>query len=132
PEAGLQARRSMLLFQRDAAQQIEVREHLPRAENDRRQRIFCELDGKPGFLAQSLVEIPEQRPAACEDDPAVEDVCRQLRWNPLERVPDRLTDRAYRVAERLPDLLVVHPDGLRPSLAEVTPFHLDREVAIER
>src|SRR5262245_14223295 len=50
--------------QRDAAEQIEIREHLARAEDDRRERILRELHRQAGLFAQPLVEILEQRAAA--------------------------------------------------------------------
>src|SRR5436190_2239398 len=119
------------LFEGDSAQQIEIRQHLARTEDHRRQRILGELYRKAGLLAQPLVEILQQRPAASEDDAAIEDVGRQLRRNALECVVDRLDNRLHRLGQRAANLLVAHHDGLRTAFAQMTSLHLDRLTLLE-
>src|SRR5688572_21530215 len=47
----------------DLAQQVELAQHLPRAEHDRRQRIFGARHRQAGLFTQALVEIAQQRAA---------------------------------------------------------------------
>src|SRR5215203_6106834 len=78
------------LFDRNLPEQIEVREHLAGAEYDCRQRILGDLHRQSGFVTQTLVEPLQQRAAAAQHDATIADVGRELWWNALECVADRL------------------------------------------
>src|SRR5947209_20283544 len=62
------------LFERDSPEQVEVRQHFPGAEHDRRQRLFGELHRQAASLAPASVELLQERPAAGQDDAAVGEV----------------------------------------------------------
>src|SRR5271165_310413 len=49
------------LINRDLAQQLEVAQHLSRAQHHAAQRIIGNGNRQPGFLANALVEILHQR-----------------------------------------------------------------------
>src|SRR5215218_2679216 len=67
-----------------------VVENPARASHDARERIFVDVNGQPGLLAQQEIEPPDERTAAGHDDAAIDDVARELRRRDLERA-------AYRV-----------------------------------
>src|ERR1700730_1125486 len=66
------------------------------------------------------------------DDTAVENVGGELRRNTLERIVDRLNDRAHRFAQRLPDLLVVHRHGLGAAFHQMAALDFHRLPLLER
>ncbi len=76
----------------DFAQQLEVGEHLARAEDDRGERVVGDGDGQAGLFADALVEIFDQRAAAGEDDAAVGDVGGELGRGALEGDADGVDD----------------------------------------
>src|SRR5215218_6578144 len=45
------------LFAGDLAQQVDVRQHLPCAEDHRGERVFGDEDRQSGFIPQALVEV---------------------------------------------------------------------------
>ena len=77
-----------VLRDRDVLQEAQLVEHLARAHDDGRERIFGRHDRKTGFLSQEDVEVPEQRAATGEDDALVDDVGSELRRAALEAYPD--------------------------------------------
>src|SRR5512143_3098308 len=62
----------------DLLQQLQVVEHLARAEDDGRQRVLGDEDRQLGLLADPLVQVLEQSAAAGQDDAPVDDVGREL------------------------------------------------------
>ena len=96
---------------RDLPKQIEVREHLAGAEHDGRQRILGDLHRQTGLVAQTLVEVLQQRAAAAQHDAAIADVGGELWRNALERVAHGLHHLPHRLGERFADLVVVERDG---------------------
>ena len=62
------------LLDRNLAQQLEVAEHLARAQHHAAQRIVGDRNRQPGFFANALVEILQQRAAAGQHDAAIADV----------------------------------------------------------
>ena len=65
---------STALVDLDLAQQTEVEEHFTGAQHHRGQWIVGHGNRQPGFFADALVQIFEQRAAAGEHDAAVADV----------------------------------------------------------
>src|SRR2546425_1001227 len=55
---------------------------------NRAERIFSNMDRQTCFLAQKLVEPPEQCAAACQHEPTIDQVCRKLRRTALQRNTD--------------------------------------------
>ena len=102
----------------------------PRTTDDSGSSASC--TGRPVSSRRRLSRFFSIDAAAGEDDAAIEDVGRQLRRNPLERVVHRLHDRADRLRQRLADFLVVHRDRLRPAFAEVPAFDFHRQPLLER
>ena len=72
--------------------------------------------GSSRVVAQPLVEIPEQRSAAGDDDAAIVDVGGELRRNPFERAADGLHDHVDGALQRFANLAIAHQTLLgRPS-----------------
>src|SRR5882672_11113498 len=114
------------LFNRNFAQQFEIAEHFPRAQHDAGQGVVGDGDRQPGFLANTFVEILEQRAAAGQNDAAVADISGKLGRRALERHPNRVHDCGNALAERFPDFAVIHGDGFRYTLDEVAALNLHR------
>src|SRR2546426_2811033 len=117
---------------RDLAQEVEVIQHLPRAQDDRGLRVVRHRDGEAGLLAEALVEVLELRAAAGQDDSLVHDVRGQLRGGLLQSDAHGLNDVGDRFRERLADLLIGNHQGLGYALHKVAPFDLHRQLLVER
>src|SRR6266545_4555270 len=124
--------RSTRSVDRDLAQQVEIRQHAPRAEHDGRQRIFRHRERQPGLFPQPLVQIFQHRPAARQHDAAIDDVGRQFRRRPLERDAHRVDDHVHRLRERLANLFVGDGDRLRDAFNQVASLDLHRHAILER
>ena len=72
--------------------------------------------GKPGFFANALVEILEQRAAAGEHDAAVADVGGKFGRSALQSDADGVHDGGDAFGERFADFAVVDGDGARARL----------------
>src|SRR2546427_8657864 len=94
---------------RDLAQEVEVIQHLPRAQDDRGLRVVRHRDGEAGLLAEALVEVLELRAAAGQDDSLVHDVRGQLRG---------VCSKATRTASMM--LETVSESASRISSSEIT------------
>src|SRR5262249_11657765 len=81
PQASTRAP-SACLVERNLPLQVEAREHLARAEDDRRERILGHLHGEARLAAEPPIEVLQQRAATAQHDAAVADVGRTLRENP--------------------------------------------------
>src|SRR5579864_3858749 len=113
-----------ILVERDAAQQIDVGQHLSGAEHHRRQRIFGQLHRQSRFVAEAPVELFQQGAAAGEDDSAIVDVGGELRRDTFEGVVNRLHDRFDRFGHRRTDLRVGHRHDLGAALREMAALDL--------
>src|SRR5439155_10860595 len=60
---GEEVLRSCRSIDRDLPEQVEIRQHLSRAEHDRRQRVLGHRERQTGLFAQTLVEVLEHRPS---------------------------------------------------------------------
>src|SRR3954471_3696827 len=69
-----------------------VVENATRAANDAGERILVDVNREAGLLAQQKVEPANERTAAGHDDPAIDDITRQLRRRDLERATDGVHD----------------------------------------
>jgi hypothetical protein len=63
-----------ILIEGDFPEQREIRQHPTRPQNDRSQGVLGHEDRQPGFVPEALVEIPQERAAASQDDTAIENV----------------------------------------------------------
>src|SRR5919107_2564880 len=115
----------------DALEEVEVREHLARAEHDRGERVVGDRDGQARLYREPLVQVLQQRPAARQHDAALDDVGRKLGRRPLKGDADGVDDGRHRVGQGLPDLLVGDGDGLGDALDEVAAAHVHRERLVE-
>lgn len=75
------------------------------------QRIIGERHRHPGLLGEQSVEAAEQRPAAGHDDPAVDDIGRELRRRPLQGHLHGLHDPGDWLCYRFTDFRAGHPHG---------------------
>src|SRR4029077_11666314 len=66
--------KTILLIDATLTQQLEIAQHLARAEHDRRQRIVGDGHRQARFLTDALVEIFQQRATARQDDAAIADI----------------------------------------------------------
>src|SRR5713101_4950384 len=73
---------------------IEVLNAFARAEHDRLQRIFGQMDRHPCLFAQPLIEAAQQSTTAGERDTAVHDVAGKLGRALVERGLDDVRDGA--------------------------------------
>src|SRR5438128_152221 len=114
------------------AEEVEVFEREARALGDAIERVFGHVAGDAGNLREELVHVAQERAAAGEDHPFIDDVGRELRRSLLEDglhgTHDLLKDRIH----RLGDLIRADRDRARQAGDEVAPAHLHRELRIHR
>src|SRR5256714_4400579 len=115
----------------DALEEVEVGEHLARAQNDRGERVVGDGDRKPRLDGESLVEVFEERAAARQDDAALDDVRRKLRRRAFECDAHGVDDCGDGVGQRLSDFLVGDGYGLGYAFDEVPAPHVHRERLVE-
>src|SRR6185295_1428298 len=111
--------RNLTLFYRNFAQQLEIAEHLARAQHHAAERIVGDRNRQPGFLANTFVQILEQRPSSGQHDAAVADVSGEFRRGAFERHPDGIHDGRNTFAEGLADFTVVHGNRLGYAFDQV-------------
>ncbi len=87
------------------AQAVEMVQRLPGADGNAGEGRLGPVDGHPRLLGDEIVEPPDQRAAAGEQNPVARDVGGQLGRRLLQRVADRLQDLAQRTGDRRPHLL---------------------------
>src|SRR5436190_5179267 len=75
-------------------------------------------------MPQHQVKIAEQRAAASQHDPLIDDVGGELGSGVLERHLDRLDNRAYRFGEAFGDLALTDHDFFGHSVHQVAPLDL--------
>src|ERR687892_2578458 len=79
-----------------AVDDLELLQAAARSHGDAGERGFGELNRHLGLFAEPLLEPGEEGAAACEDDPAVHDVRRQLGGRLVQGGLDRVEDLADR------------------------------------
>src|SRR6516225_10637381 len=82
---------------RDAPEQVQFVEHLAGTEHDAGEGVFGDHHRKAGLFPQEDVQVAQERPPSCQDDPLVDDVGGELGRRPLKADPDRLDDGVYRL-----------------------------------
>src|SRR2546422_7737715 len=105
---GFGRRRRTPLFYRNSTQQVEVREHLARAQDHGRQRVLGNGDGQAGLLADALVEVLQQSASAREHDAPVGNIGGEFGRGALEGDSDGIEDGGHAFGERVPDLRIVN------------------------
>src|SRR6185369_10876612 len=93
------------VFPFHSLQQREIRKHLARTQNHRRQRIVCDKHRQPGLSAQTLVEVREQRATTSQHHATIDDIGGKLRRSTLERYTHRIDNRPHRRIQRLSHFL---------------------------
>ena len=69
------------------------------------QRILSHPHRNAGFPLHQLVQTPEQRAAAGEDNAVVDNISRKLRRSLFQGALDGIDDRSQRISQCFPDLL---------------------------
>src|SRR5258707_12289015 len=75
-------------------------------------------------MPQHQVKIAEQRAAAGQHDPLIDDIGGEFRSGVLERHLDRLDNRAHRFGEAFGDLALTDHDFLGHPVHQVAPLDL--------
>ena len=98
---------------------LELLEAPARADRDAGERRLRQLDRHLRLVAQPLLETAEQRAAACEDDPTIHDVRRELGRRLVERRLDRVEDLPDGLVESAPHFLGCDHDRLGQACEHV-------------
>src|SRR5919106_689114 len=114
-----------------AVDDLELLQAAARSNGDASERGFGELHGHLGLLAEPLLEPGEEGAAACEDDPSVHDVRRQLGGRLVQGGLDRVEDLADRFVERPADLLRRDHDRLGEAGEHVAAPNLGLDLLLE-
>ena len=102
----------------DFLQQTEIVEHLSGSQNDARERVFSQSYRKSGLLANTLVQIPDQRAASGEDDALVGDIGRKFGRSPFKNHTNRVHDNVDALVEGLADQLFAS-GNIMPLVADL-------------
>src|SRR3954452_23530539 len=84
----------------NAPQQLEIRQHLTRAQHYRSQRIVGNRNRQPGFFTNAPVQILNERSSPGQYNSAIANVGAQLRRRSLERHTDGVQNRRDTVRQR--------------------------------
>src|ERR1017187_2162002 len=112
------------LIDRDLAQEFEIAQHPADTKHDGCERIVGNRDRQAGFLADALIEILDQRPAASEHDSPIADIGAEFGRRPFESDPDAIDDRGDAFGKGLANFRVPHGDRLRYTFDQVAAFDL--------
>src|SRR5579863_6889097 len=124
--------KAIALLDRNLAQEFEVAQHLARAQHHAAQRIVGDRNRKPGFFADALVQILEQRASTRKHNATIADVRRKLWRRALKGNANRIHNRRHTFAQRFPHFTVIHGNGLGNALDQVAPFDLHSERLVQR
>ena len=86
---------NVVLIYRHSAKKVKIRQHFAGSLDHRSQGVFGDRDGQTSFLANPLIEAPQQRPATCQYNAAVGDIRRKLRWGALQCHSDGIQDSRH-------------------------------------
>src|SRR5271157_767682 len=120
------------LVYRNLAQQPEIAQHAAGAQHHGCQRIVGDGNRQPGFFADALVQVLQQGAAAGQHDAAIADIGAQLGRSALQRHADGIHNHGDGLRERLADFAIVHRDGARHALDQVTPLDFRGKWFVER
>jgi len=93
------------------------------ATRDTGQRVFGHDDRQPGFLAEQLVEIAQQRTTAGQHHAALGDVGREFGGRLLECALHRSDDAGERIFERAQDFIGIQREGTRHPFSKIAAAH---------
>src|SRR6187402_1334182 len=99
------------LLDANSTEQFEIGQHLACTQDYAGQRLFGNADGQAGILADSPVEVLQQRAAAGKNDALIADVGAQFGGRAFQCDADRIQNRSHAFRDRFPDFAVVHGDG---------------------
>src|SRR5215472_9432489 len=114
-------------LERNLTQQPEIAQHSAGAQNYVGQRVISDGYRQPGFFANPLIQILEQRAPSRQHDAPVADIGGELGWGALERYTNRVQDSRDALGKRFPDFAIVDRDGLRHAFDQVAAFNFHGE-----
>src|SRR5208337_3671092 len=120
------------LLDRNLTQQLEVREHLARAQHHAAQRVVGDRNRQSRFLADAFVEVLDERAAAGEHDAVVADIGGEFGRRAFERHADGIHDGRNAFTERFADFAVVYCDRLGYAFDQVAAFDFHGQRLVER
>src|SRR5215831_20779615 len=119
------------LIDSDLSQQIEVTQHLSGTQYHARQWIFSQGHWQASFLANSFVEIFDERAAPGQHNATVSDVGGKFWRCAFQHNTDRIDDDVDAFIERFSDLFIGNRHALGHTFHQVPSFDFHRSRRIE-